>query len=37
MLQDTYIDVGGSPYGSDIDQQPWEPLPSYDSASFDDW
>lgn len=40
MMEDTCIDVGGSPYGYDVYQQPWEPSPSYDNnyfSGFDEW
>lgn len=32
MLNDAWIDVGGSPYGQDIHQPTWTPpVPTYDS------
>ncbi|WP_287984049.1 hypothetical protein [Diaphorobacter sp.] len=30
LIDDTYIDVGGSPYGEDIYQPTWSPLPTYE-------
>lgn len=33
MLDDVWVDVGGSPYGTDIHQPPWVPPPS----CFDSW
>lgn len=33
MVDDAWVDVGGSPYGTDIHQPPWVPPPT----SFDNW
>lgn len=34
MVDDTWLDVGGSPYGEDIYQSTWTPpAPTYDSWS----
>lgn len=30
LIEDTYIDVGGSPYGQDIYQPSWQPQPAYE-------
>ncbi len=40
LIDDTYVDVGGSPYGTDLNTwQPYEPGPSYTppAPSFDPW
>lgn len=41
LLEDSYIDVGGSPYGQDIYQPPWQP-PVYEpywptTGGGDEW
>ena len=30
LIDDTYIDVGGSPYGQDIHEPTWQPQPAYE-------
>lgn len=30
LIDDTYIDVGGSPYGQDIYQAHWQPQSAYE-------
>lgn len=30
LIDDTYIDVGGNPYGQGIYQPPWQPQPTYE-------
>lgn len=39
MTHDTFIDVGGSPYGFDNYQQTWIPQPNTESGQtgFDPW
>ena len=29
LIDDTYIDVGGNPYGQDIHPPTWQPQPTY--------
>jgi len=39
LIDDTYVDVGGNPYGTDL--YTWEPSydsgPSYEPPTFDSW
>lgn len=30
LIDDTYIDVGGNPYGQNIYQPTWQPQPTYE-------
>lgn len=41
LIDDAYVDVGGSPYGQDIYQPTWQPQPVYEpnwpAGGLDPW